>query len=840
MRKPSQVFVHVVPGKSQNVLTDSDQIQSTNAFKPSCVRAGKLGKAVLLLTTFFICGLVPFSLSASAVPVGVSASDGEFQDIIRLTWEDVADETSYQVFRCDSDISTSCGSATELPADTIQFDDIGNEIVGGYHYYRVKSCIDAVCSDFSATDSGYTQLMFGSGLEADTIAVTSFTINDVSNITLLPLDTANLDWSTGNAQDCVATSSPNLDVWNQAISISTYGPKTISLSADTAGGTYVLDLSCMSVLGMEAGKQVILTVTTEPEAPALIDALGLDKRAVLVFSARGTGGSAITGYTAKCGAFSNTGEASPISVDGLTNGTEYSCSVIATNEIGDSLPSIAVPVTPMTVPDAPVLNSAVAGAESAELFFTSGGNGGDPITGFKAYCGQFSAVGESSPITVNGLTNGNEYSCVVVAINGNGESELSNVELVTPESVPDAPALDSITGGDGSATLFFTATFDGGSAITGYKVECDEFSNDGTSSPITVSGLTNGTEYSCSVIASNKNGPSAPSDPLSVTPSESVSITSFQLTTNKGNQPISCGNVEVTLTWEVENESTCYGSWRENKVNPLGDLTSLTSPDTVLIEDLALNEQFKLRCTDGSPVPAEQSLNLNVKAPCLPTAIRQWDEVFPFEWPYPKSYQVVKQIPEPTNLAIKFNTANISIAGAVGTIEYSSTRGDRLVAISTKPGDYQVADECREFQFIDGNLIWETGDTNLFPDACKLQANTTYYWNTTFSDGINAGSGTCTGTPCITYMNTVAARTWSVGGTVSGLTGGLALQNNGADALAVTADGSFTFSTELLNTSTYAVTVLTQPTGQTCSVTNGSGTIATADVKNVTVTCETD
>ena len=287
MRKPSQVFVHVEPGKSQNVSTDSVQIQSTNAFKPSCVRAGKLGKTILLLTTFFICGLVPFSLSASVVPVGVSASDGEFQDIIRLTWEDVADETSYQVFRCDSDISASCGSATELPADTIQFDDIGNEIVGGYHYYRVKSCIDAVCSDFSATDSGYTQLMFGSGLEADTIAVTSFTINDVSNITLLPLDTANLDWSTGNAQDCVATSSPNLDVWNQAISISTYGPKTISLSADTAGGTYVLDLSCMSALGMEAGKQVILTVTTEPEAPALIDALGLDKRAVLVFSARG-------------------------------------------------------------------------------------------------------------------------------------------------------------------------------------------------------------------------------------------------------------------------------------------------------------------------------------------------------------------------------------------------------------------------------------------------------------------------------------------------------------------------------------------------------------------------
>jgi hypothetical protein len=83
--------------------------------------------------------------------------------------------------------------------------------------------------------------------------------------------------------------------------------------------------------------------------------------------------------------------------------------------------------------------------------------------------------------------------------------------------------------------------------------------------------------------------------------------------------------------------------------------------------------------------------------------------------------------------------------------------------------------------------------------------------------------------------------TYSVGGNVSGLTGtGLALQNNGADTLAVAADGPFIFLTELIDTSTYAVTVSTQPTGQTCSVTNGSGTIATADVTNVAVTCVTD
>ena len=85
---------------------------------------------------------------------------------------------------------------------------------------------------------------------------------------------------------------------------------------------------------------------------------------------------------------------------------------------------------------------------------------------------------------------------------------------------------------------------------------------------------------------------------------------------------------------------------------------------------------------------------------------------------------------------------------------------------------------------------------------------------------------------------------FTVGGTVSGLTGtGLALQNNGADTLAVAAAATaFTFAAKLTDLSTYVVTVSTQPTGQTCSVTGGDdsiggGAIAGADVTSVVVTC---
>jgi len=80
---------------------------------------------------------------------------------------------------------------------------------------------------------------------------------------------------------------------------------------------------------------------------------------------------------------------------------------------------------------------------------------------------------------------------------------------------------------------------------------------------------------------------------------------------------------------------------------------------------------------------------------------------------------------------------------------------------------------------------------------------------------------------------------YSVGGTISGLISGesVTLQNNGGDDLAISADGSFTFATNLADGDGYAVTVGTQPTGGTCTVANGTGTVSGQNVTGITVTC---
>jgi len=78
--------------------------------------------------------------------------------------------------------------------------------------------------------------------------------------------------------------------------------------------------------------------------------------------------------------------------------------------------------------------------------------------------------------------------------------------------------------------------------------------------------------------------------------------------------------------------------------------------------------------------------------------------------------------------------------------------------------------------------------------------------------------------------------TYTVGGTISGLSGSVTLLNNGTDFLTVTSNGGFTF-TNALASGPYSVTVAIQPSGQSCAVANGSGTINSSNVTNISVTC---
>lgn len=80
-----------------------------------------------------------------------------------------------------------------------------------------------------------------------------------------------------------------------------------------------------------------------------------------------------------------------------------------------------------------------------------------------------------------------------------------------------------------------------------------------------------------------------------------------------------------------------------------------------------------------------------------------------------------------------------------------------------------------------------------------------------------------------------------IGGTLSGLTGsGLVLHLDvGAvnENLPISGNGLYQFAASVLTSTTYTVSVDTQPNGQTCTVANASGTMSSVNIYNVNVSC---
>jgi hypothetical protein len=215
-------------------------------------------------------------------------------------------------------------------------------------------------------------------------------------------------------------------------------------------GKFTLNLSSAINATITRANTTVSIVETPgvPGAPTGVSAVAGDQRAVVTFAPPASdGGNPIYSYTVTAspgGMTASSSTASPITVTGLTNGTAYTFTVTATNDVGTGPASTASnTVTPATVPGAPTAVKAVSGSTTTAtgsliVTFTLGADNGSAITSQTAKCtssnGGVTETGTHSgasaaAITVASVTTGKTYTCTVTATNARGPSLASAPSL---------------------------------------------------------------------------------------------------------------------------------------------------------------------------------------------------------------------------------------------------------------------------------------------------------------------------------------------------------------------------------------------------------------------------
>jgi hypothetical protein len=296
------------------------------------------------------------------------------------------------------------------------------------------------------------------------------------------------------------------------------------------------------------------------------------------FSAFG-GGAAVSATNS-----AGTWTATYIIVAGAIDATNRNVSVTATDNAGnsttvaDSSNATVDNIAPTVTGSAPA-----GGAQSTDASVDFTVTYSEAVSNISIDDFALAATGSASG-TINNVSasSGSSIQVQVTGITGNGTLKLNHLGMtnvaddvgnsvavytsgtshtVAIPTAPDAPTIDMVTPDDGQVSVDFSAPGNnGGSAITGYTVTSSPggFTGTGTSSPIVVSGLSNGTTYTFTVTATNAIGTSTASgasDP--VTPKANQTITFANPgAQNFGTTPTLTATSDSALTVEFSSVTT--------------------------------------------------------------------------------------------------------------------------------------------------------------------------------------------------------------------------------------------------------------------------------------------
>ena len=300
-------------------------------------------------------------------------------------------------------------------------------------------------------------------------------------------------------------------------------------------------------------------------------------------------------------------------VTGLDNGKEYTFKARGVNTAGNGTASAEASAD--TAPAAPTGFTATPKHASVDLAWTDPSD--STITGWEyryKTAGDYSGwtdIPSSSATTTSytksGLNNNTSYTFQVRAVSASGNGSPSSEQSATPQPAPSAPNLTAATPGDAQVSL--TWTYSGSVSATGWQYSADngttwtDVSGASTRS-VTVTSLTNNTEYTFRVRGVNAYGGGAASNALKATPIDKpAKPTGFSATAKNQSVDLAWTNPNnSSITgWEYQYKTTAtYGSWTDVP-NSTASTTSYTV--TGLTNNTA--HTFRIRAVNASGNGAE-------------------------------------------------------------------------------------------------------------------------------------------------------------------------------------------------------------------------------------------
>jgi titin len=321
----------------------------------------------------------------------------------------------------------------------------------------------------------------------------------------------------------------------------TLGTSTFfTISSLTNGTSYSITLRAVNSAGASSASTALTgTPVTTPAAPTISSVDPLDGALRVTFTApTSTGGSAILGYqySLNNGAWvllPSSAAITSFTIPGLTNGTPYQVSLRAINARGNGSPNSFGNIAPGTVPEAPTISAIIVANQQVSLVVAPGLDGGWPLTRYEYSINSGAwvplvgapSVALANPIVITNLVNGTTYSFRVRSVNYIGESSASADANGTPATLPTAPSIVSTSSSDGALSIAFTApTSNGGSTVSTYEYSVNggttwtRRASGGNTSPLVISGLTNGVAYNVKIRSVNGIGAGAESSAQTAIP----------------------------------------------------------------------------------------------------------------------------------------------------------------------------------------------------------------------------------------------------------------------------------------------------------------------------------